>query len=49
MLKFILGAALGAGLMYLFPQEGNQFVAVAIEWINNMLTQVSQINFEPRA
>ena len=49
MLKFILGTALGAGLMYTFPQEGTQFVAAAIEWIDNMLTQVSQINFEQRA
>ena len=49
MLKFILGVGLGAFLMYTFPQEGTQFVAGAIEWINNMLTQVSQINFENRA
>jgi len=49
MLKFILGVGLGAFLMYTFPQEGSQFVAGAIEWLDRMLTQVSQINFEQRA
>jgi len=49
MLKFIVGVGLGAFLMYTFPQEGTAFVAGTIEWINNMLTQVSQINFENRA